>query len=526
MDAVEQIYQFEYRFVRSNGAAIVLKRSGLSYDDVSEVQWNMIRGGGVPGLLPLQIEEIDFEAEFVYSVQGMKMFSKQLQTKTWTQADCLHFTDQIATVLHNSSKYILNPRNYVLHPDFIFTDHKDQSPALIYVPIKEPLFEEPVQQLLMNLVLKMMEQAKDWDGAVMQKMIALLQNKDLSLRELRHSISELAQHHELENAAGETWDMSLSGEALDRSSLMEADHAQKLSRYLLNERQSEQAAVDPLSLDHAAVNGKTDLPHHQQDSEEEPPAINDEQKSEDAFSWHAVPYAVAAILSMMAWRFYFTRTEPFILYTVVFATAILFGGAYAVHAWMKKRKLNEVNAETWSDQEQVNPWWNDDSIARYQTAYAGESQAEAAPSESEMDSGDEVQKQFKYFQSLEQGMITELVSNENATVLLDDESVHLRHWLEIREGGTVKEVQLGEDRFIFGRDEATAHYVTTSKHASRNHFEISRKGGAYTLIDLGSSNGTYLNDKMIAPYKPMPLKHGDQIRVLDTTIVFKEISLT
>jgi pSer/pThr/pTyr-binding forkhead associated (FHA) protein len=44
---------------------------------------------------------------------------------------------------------------------------------------------------------------------------------------------------------------------------------------------------------------------------------------------------------------------------------------------------------------------------------------------------------------------------------------------------------------------------------------VSTPEGGWAVVDLGSSNGTYINDSTtpIAPNKPVPVKEGDQIHV-------------
>ena len=58
----------------------------------------------------------------------------------------------------------------------------------------------------------------------------------------------------------------------------------------------------------------------------------------------------------------------------------------------------------------------------------------------------------------------------------------------------------------------------TDHSASRRHAEIRPSNGSWLLTDLNSSNGTYLNGQRVIA--PVPLKHGDQIKVGSTLMVF------
>ncbi|RME16900.1 MAG: FHA domain-containing protein [Bdellovibrio sp.] len=63
-----------------------------------------------------------------------------------------------------------------------------------------------------------------------------------------------------------------------------------------------------------------------------------------------------------------------------------------------------------------------------------------------------------------------------------------------------------------GRDEECSIQIS-HPNLSRKHFEISKEEEKYYLIDLKSSNGTYVNDKKVDPDKPVEIKSGDTIRV-------------
>jgi FHA domain len=48
---------------------------------------------------------------------------------------------------------------------------------------------------------------------------------------------------------------------------------------------------------------------------------------------------------------------------------------------------------------------------------------------------------------------------------------------------------------------------------SRRHAVIRRKEHAYEVVDLGSANGTWLNDERLLPHKPYPLDSGSHLRL-------------
>jgi eukaryotic-like serine/threonine-protein kinase len=57
--------------------------------------------------------------------------------------------------------------------------------------------------------------------------------------------------------------------------------------------------------------------------------------------------------------------------------------------------------------------------------------------------------------------------------------------------------------------------------ASRNHAEIRREGDFFNLVDLGSTNGTYLNDVRIPPNLPQRLNQNDRIKIGEVEMTFR-----
>ena len=66
--------------------------------------------------------------------------------------------------------------------------------------------------------------------------------------------------------------------------------------------------------------------------------------------------------------------------------------------------------------------------------------------------------------------------------------------------------------------------VITSKRVSREHVRVRREGWRRILEDLGSTNGTFLNDERLL--SPTSLQDGDRIKVGDVVLVFHDPDVT
>ncbi len=56
--------------------------------------------------------------------------------------------------------------------------------------------------------------------------------------------------------------------------------------------------------------------------------------------------------------------------------------------------------------------------------------------------------------------------------------------------------------------------------ASSQHARLSRQGAILVIEDLGSTNGTYLNDELLRG--PQPLHRGDRVRIGDSTFTYED----
>jgi hypothetical protein len=87
----------------------------------------------------------------------------------------------------------------------------------------------------------------------------------------------------------------------------------------------------------------------------------------------------------------------------------------------------------------------------------------------------------------------------------------------IREDGGERTVALASDTVTMGRL-ADCDVVLNDKGASRKHAQLRLRSGAWTITDLGSTNGTRLNGQTI---QSRELTDGDKITIGTTVIEFR-----
>jgi hypothetical protein len=89
-------------------------------------------------------------------------------------------------------------------------------------------------------------------------------------------------------------------------------------------------------------------------------------------------------------------------------------------------------------------------------------------------------------------------------------------WFEYRLGQETGNCQIDSPRFTVGRD-ASCSWRINHPTVSRNHFILQFKDYVYTIKDLGSSNGLFVNGEKV---KEVQLKHGDFIQVGEIALTF------
>jgi len=100
-------------------------------------------------------------------------------------------------------------------------------------------------------------------------------------------------------------------------------------------------------------------------------------------------------------------------------------------------------------------------------------------------------------------------------------SAPLEYSIKVFKGSRLlQELALDGNSWDFGRDE-DCHYTIKSKKVSRKHFTVLNNRNKFYVKDLGSSNGTFLNNQQLPSNQEIEVKSGDYIEVSEFKFIFE-----
>lgn len=110
---------------------------------------------------------------------------------------------------------------------------------------------------------------------------------------------------------------------------------------------------------------------------------------------------------------------------------------------------------------------------------------------------------------------------EENTVILAGEGIERKSFLRAEDKYKYQDIELVEFPFFFGKLKTQVNSSIESPAVSRFHAKIECLGGEYYLVDLNSTNGTYLNGERLKSNERRHLEMGDKVRFADVGYYFE-----
>lgn len=491
------IYDLTYDFVQENGHSLVFigkDHRPLESSDLAQLPMKMIQSNSIPYMLPLKKEEIDFRVRLHYEITSKRMLNLFLREHALTMNDYYALFLNIIAALEDSRLYMLNQEHYLLNEDFIFVGKNVQDVRLVYLPVQEIPGKPPLYQDLKELLVNVAGEVEGLEGEAFKEILSYVKDPSFGLAGLKELLFRLqSKRHS---------PLQADPEEISYEHLSVSNEIPEFAGFENLQHTDDKAKRENFPMPSAATTKQSDTGKAQS-----LPALTQREK--------IFLFAFGIIALACIWKLY--GSYPGKLMLDVCAGLSLLVIVYCVIYWKVWRP---------GAQKGVTVSASSSSIRTPEAAFPTPLQSTIQPQWEESFQDQEVAHPNKgnYYETLHEN--TTLLSVSEDTVMLGEDADSMNgqthdtpYFIKDRNGETER-IPLHEMPFVIGRN-PSAQYVEGSEGVSRAHLEITRREKAYAVRDLGSKNGTRLNEQVMVSYKLYALVDGDRLQIGSVTFNFR-----
>ncbi|GIP32683.1 DUF6382 domain-containing protein [Paenibacillus sp. J2TS4] len=525
------LYGLKCETVRQHGSYLVLSSDPpLTREDLVPLEYKMLETYTVPRQLPIEFEERDRTIQFRYDTTSLTTLTEVIKRTKLSEEQFYTFIYTIVTILDDSKIYMLNEERYVLKEEYIYIGQQLADIQLLYLPLHPLSGKGNAQQDLIRLADYLAKHTAVSGSERWRKLQTLLSGGQFSLIELKAVLLD---------GLGETAQPS-------------PDTMEAAAEY----------------VPRASINEKTEEPAVEFNIPEDRPLV---PKLLVLFS---------AALLVGVWYYYGTHPSEGLLYICLGVSLLIADGLFVLHKigklpltfHTKNMKPERAAVGPVPVQEKYDagpsfrlsreaaperriPRMPEETRRGLGASWVSGADSQAAPTRLEM-MHPSPDPDLDSFPASEQNPVvnpdsdlarapnsvsapdlaphstlterTTLLIPQDETVLLTPDGVQamigsLRPFLEVQREDDIEKVPVAEDSFRIGRSQEAVHYVEDTVGVSRVHLEIgrSKEQEGYYVKDLGSKNGSYLNEERLIPYREYALQGEDRITIATVDMIFK-----
>ncbi|WP_026906272.1 DUF6382 domain-containing protein [Paucisalibacillus globulus] len=475
---------FHIGYVQSNGLYMKIQKSednGFQLEEFQELQMKMIQANRIPRLVPISFEEKNGEINVFYRIEGLRKLRNILSDGQLTMQDFYTLFINIIQCLQDANNNMLSEEHYMLHEDFIYVGNGYHQVNMTYLPLKDIGNVTPFYDRLKQLLLNIASEIHGINGNQFKMILNYIKDPGFSLQGLKNLLQDLQG-----NVATPS---NNQNQHIESNAYLQEETIIKQVKKLPPLRSKEKVYSILISLLLIAASWKL---------------------SEDASS------SIMLLVSVCL--------------TIIIVAGLLiywFGWRPGVEPIITEKEV-KVTKPSQSKKKQMP---NTSTVPHQSNAVEGQSNAD----NSDVISKEEWQALNKEFASaLQENSYNNLNKNKpesddyvssDETTLLNEEMIlgkpRVLNYLTKEDGEKIEKIELKKESIVVGRAGKGTDVVEKGTGVSRLHFELVKLSDTYGIKDLGSTNGTYVNDKKIMPYEIHELKHDDEIRVGKTMYLYK-----
>ena len=532
------LYDWTYDFERDRDVFLTIGggERPIPAHQLDEIALRMLDSADVPALLAPVVERLDGNVRLCYPVTGLKQLSTAMRSAPPDARGIYRLLARTAGILDRGKAYLLDEQLYILQSDLIFVSGQIEDMRFVYLPLKSTEKIPSLQEQFRQLLDEWMEHADQLPMKAWKELNRRLASDHFQLSAFRSWCMDQAANHMA------TWMSPMPDEKDEEDSAMIMAHHSENPELWKDQTFSGKETFRDSKVQTDTAFGKTSDDDVIQDLiplEEAASVLLPKQRTPFWEQWMSQPAVLTAVILGMATVLAVCLFFPFpgseIVMVAVLGMFILAVAAMLV--WDRKKQKERM---TLPDDEEA-----DDPFGFFAAAAGQEPKEEYSPAAAKTASaarfGDADGSSRLSGNPFGQGNLvqeptgpsqqTEWLVSPARTVLLSEppdanaKPARPRPVLVVLSGGReLRQIPLQEKRLTIGREASAVDVVSDQAGVSRMHCELVKVEGGeqYALKDLGSRNGTALNDTNIVPFKLYPLKNGDRIRILQEEYEYRE----
>jgi hypothetical protein len=515
------------RFEQKRGHFMIVERHPpISHDELNETQLQMLKTCDIPGLLPLETEECDGQLSLRYSLTGTRMLTEAMRTAYWSMTEMMGALCRLAEVLEECRLYLLDAYRIRLHDEFIFVGNEWNDLKFTYLPIDMPTLHraDDLERLIIRWILKV----KEPDGKAMQAILRLVATEgfipitliryarqylagsfnEKSLMPLRPPVPALSamptESSPVSAKPSRAWDIFAppSGDPHSFSGMLGDDSA-PLQNNRIQARASNQELNDsnprgiPIPMDIGRV--------------------------------RIIVACTGLSLLAVGWRFiYLDHPNHQKLLFCLCLTFVIGAGALLIWngmpKWANRRFRSQVHANGQRNERPINLGIEDEGTDSGGWGGSPRFPIALSPMNSSPLSRSDAFSEEEDRSSLLPETSWIPFHKPDQTAFLDPKQIsHAETYCLVWETkGARSRIPLQGKSLVIGRSAEAAQHVDETIGMSRAHAELIRISEQWKVKDLGSRNGSRLNDKPMAPYEWYTLQTGDCLTLANSLYRFEQ----
>jgi hypothetical protein len=187
----QERYGVHFDYDQRNGTYLVVILDPLQSKQLVPHQMQMLLNNQIPQLLKVELDNNNDTYQLQYDLTSKKRLFQVLQTCPPSIQMFYEMAFRLVQTIANSSMYMLNEEQYVLHGDFIFCGRDVADLYVCYLPIPTA-YSISIEHQLRLLLLRMLASVDglngDNDGLI--KVMSILQDEDYFITDLKDVLKD------------------------------------------------------------------------------------------------------------------------------------------------------------------------------------------------------------------------------------------------------------------------------------------------------------------------------------------------